>query len=44
MSKWNPLIVSHGFGCTKIDTPLRAVIFMDNLPGRKRDEMLFDVA
>lgn len=44
MSKWKPLIVSHGFGCTKIDTPLTAVIFLENLPGAKREEMLFDVA
>jgi hypothetical protein len=43
MSKWKPLIVSHGFGCTKIDTPLTAVIFLENLPGAKREEMLFDV-
>jgi hypothetical protein len=44
MPDWKPLIVSHGFGFTKIDTPLTAVIFMDNLPGAKRDEVLFKAA
>jgi hypothetical protein len=42
MPDWKPLIVSHGFGFTKIDAPLTAVIFMDNLPGAKRDEVLFN--
>jgi hypothetical protein len=44
MTHWKPLIVSHGFGFTKIDAPLTAVILMDNLTASKREDMLFDVA
>ncbi len=39
-----PRIVSHGFGFSKFDPPLIAIILMGNLPGAKRDEMLFDAA